>query len=87
MLMSKEYSPLHTITPNANIVLMLLFVIRHNSQNCGSGNVAKGYKRTKECKVCSERFEVHKKSNKCKSCGGQLRIVVDNRNIRKLGDI
>tara|TARA_R100000005_G_C4981767_1_gene191361 strand:- start:486 stop:635 length:150 start_codon:yes stop_codon:yes gene_type:complete len=49
--------------------------------------MAKGYKRTKECKVCSERFEVHKKSNKCKSCGGQLRIVVDNRNIRKLGDI
>jgi len=49
--------------------------------------MAKGYKRIKECKVCSERFELHKKSNKCKSCDGRLRIVVDNRNIRKLGDL
>lgn len=66
---------------------MLVFAIQHSKQNYGSGNMAKGYKRIKECKVCSERFELHKKSNKCKSCGGQLRIVVDNRNIRKLGDL
>ena len=85
MLMSKEYSPLHTIMPNVNIVLILLFVIRHNSQNCGSGNMAN--KRLKECKICGEQFELHKKSNKCKSCGGRLRIVVGNRNIRKLGDV
>ena len=44
-------------------------------------------KRIKECKICGEQFELHKKSNKCKSCGGRLRIVVENRNIRKLGDV
>jgi len=44
-------------------------------------------KRVKECKICGEQFELHKKSNKCKSCNGRLRIVVDNRNIKKLGDL
>ena len=44
-------------------------------------------KRLKECKICGEQIELHKKSNKCKSCGGRIRIVVGNRNIRKLGDV
>ena len=64
---------------------MLVFAIQHNKQNYGSGNLAN--KRIKECKICGEQFELHKKSNKCKSCGGRLRIVVNNRNIRKLGDL
>ena len=64
---------------------MSVFVIQHNKQNYGSGDLAN--KRLKECKVCGEQYELHKKSNKCKTCKGRLRIVVDNRNIRKLGDL
>ena len=64
---------------------MSVFVIQHSKQNYGSGKVAN--KRLKECKACGEQYELHKKSNKCKSCNGRLRIVVDNRNIRKLGDL
>jgi len=70
---------------NVNIVLIRRYVIQPNNQNYGSGNMAN--KRVKECKLCGEQFELHKKSNKCKSCDGRLRIVVDNRNIRKLGDL
>ena len=83
--MNKEFSLRHIIMLNVNIVLILLFVIQPNNQNYGSGNMAN--KRVKECKLCGEQFELHKKSNKCKSCDGRLRIVVDNRNIRKLGDL
>ena len=83
--MNKVFSLLHIIMLNVNIVLIRRYVIQPNNQNYGSGNMAN--KRVKECKLCGEQFELHKKSNKCKSCDGRLRIVVDNRNIRKLGDL
>ena len=83
--MNGEFSLLHIIMLNANIVLIQQYVIQHNRTNYGSGDMAN--KRIKKCKVCGEQFELHKKSNKCKTCNGRLRIVVDNRNIRKLGDL
>ena len=43
--------------------------------------------RLKKCKECGEEDTLHKKSNRCKKCNGQLSIVSENRNIKKLGEL
>jgi len=43
--------------------------------------------RLKQCKECGEQFKLNKKSNRCKLCNGQLSIVKENRNIKKLGEV
>jgi rRNA maturation endonuclease Nob1 len=85
MLMSKVFSLLHIIMLNVNIVLIRRYVIQHNRTNYGSGDMKSW--RLKQCKECGEQFKLNKKSNRCKLCNGQLSIVKENRNIKKLGEV